>query len=71
MDPIFWIPIGLIFAIAIAMAFYTYWRGERKGKAGNDAESTAAPERSAGAPNASDAPNTARASDEPPTAPRG
>ncbi|MGD8194349.1 hypothetical protein ACEXQB_007620 [Herbiconiux sp. P18] len=29
MDPIFWIPIGLIFAIAIGMTFYAYWRGEK------------------------------------------
>ena len=31
MDPIFWIPSGLILLIAIALAGYSYWRGE-KGK---------------------------------------
>jgi len=31
MDPIFWIPIGIILLIAIVMVGYSYWRGE-KGK---------------------------------------
>lgn len=30
MDPIFWIPIGMILVIAVAGVFYAYWQGESR-----------------------------------------